>query len=71
MTACELVVRYRAAATGIQRMQSMGRIRKAGGTFLTIVLLSQHGSQTQEGKQHENSILGQRNMMEYLDRNNT
>jgi ERCC4-related helicase len=38
--ACELVVRYSAAATGIQRVQSRGRGRKPGGKYLTIVLSS-------------------------------
>lgn len=57
---CEFVVRYNAAATGIQLLQSRGRARQKVSEFLVIL---QHG--TQDEHLHRKSTVEEGNMRRY------
>lgn len=57
MPTCEFVVRYTAAETGIQRVQSRGRTRVKGSVFVNILEYESKSSELHIGAVHQEEIL--------------
>lgn len=60
---CEFVVRYHAAVSGKQRMQSKGRSRKIGGQYIEIV----QQDNTKEVFLHKKSYTEEQNLHKFLE----